>query len=179
MIRCRIKLFKIASWTIARLPKSVSAELPSRSMVMIEGSINAFPIQVPLEPDGAGSHWFRISNTILEGAKANAGDTVSVAITPSKEWPAPELPVDLKNTLAKDLRAHKLWTEITTKAQWDWIRWIRSAKHEKTRKRRIEIANDKLKKGDQRPCCFNRTMCTEPYVAKNGVLLESNQEANS
>jgi hypothetical protein len=24
----------------------------------------------------------------------------------------------------------------------------------------------------RRPCCFNRGMCTEPYVSKNGVLLD-------
>ena len=57
-------------------------------------------------------------------------------------------------------------------ARWDWIRWINATAQQETRKRRIEVAFSKLKSGMRRPCCFNRGMCTEPYVSKNGVLLE-------
>ncbi len=99
-IRFEAKLFKIGSWTLLRLPKSASAKLPSRGMTMVEGTINGFRFQAALEPDGKGSHWFRVDKTMSKAAGADAGDTVTLAIEPVKEWPEPNVPADLKNALA-------------------------------------------------------------------------------
>jgi hypothetical protein len=174
-IRFEAKLFNIGSWTLLRLPKSASAKLPSRGMTMVEGTINDFRFQAALEPDGKGSHWFKLDTTMRKAARADVGDTVMLAIDPMKEWPEPHVPTDLKNALAAASQAHTVWTEITPGARWDWIRWIRSTKQAETRKRRIEVALSKLESGDRRPCCFNRTICTDPDVSNNGVLLEPKQ----
>ncbi|MGE5287604.1 MAG: YdeI/OmpD-associated family protein [Micromonosporaceae bacterium] len=171
-IRSKAKLFKIGSWTLLRLPESASAKLPSRGMTMVEGTINGFHFQAALEPDGKGSHWFRVDKAMREAAGADAGDTVTLAIEPTREWPEPKVPADLKNALTADPQAHTLWMDITPMARWDWIRWIRSSKQPETRRRRIETACSKLKAGQRRPCCFNRSLCTEPSVSHNGVLLE-------
>ncbi len=171
-IRFKAKLFKIGSWTLLRLPKSASAKLPSRGMTMVEGTINGFRFKAALEPDGKGSHWFRFNKTMREATGADAGDTVTLAIEPAREWPEPEVPADLKKALAAAPQAHALWMDITPIARWDWIRWIRLTKQLETRRRRIENAVAMLKAGKRRPCCFNRTVCTEPYVSSNGVLLE-------
>src|SRR5215216_720322 len=69
------KLFKIGSWTLLRLPKSASARLPSRGMTMVEGTINDFRFQAALEPDGKGSHWFRVDKAISKAIGADAGNT--------------------------------------------------------------------------------------------------------
>lgn len=171
-IRFEAELFTIGSWTILRLPKSASAQLPSRGMTMVEGTINDFPFQAALEPDGKLSHWLRVDETLREGAGAEAGDTVMLAIEPAKEWTEPQLPDDLESALAADPQTHALWLDCTTMARWDWIRWINATAQQETRRRRIEVAFSKLKSGMRRPCCFNRSMCTEPYVSKNGVLFE-------
>ena len=174
-IRFEAKLFKIGSWTLLRLPKSASAKLPSRGMTMVAGTINDFRFQAALEPDGKGSHWFKLDKTMLKAIGADAGDTVTLAIEPVKEWSEPNVPADLKSALAVVPQANTLWMEITPMARWDWIRWIGSTKQAETRKRRIDVALSKLKAGNRRPCCFNRTVCTEPYVSNNGVLLEPTQ----
>ncbi len=170
------KLFKIGSWTILRLPESASAQLPSRGMLMVKGTINGVPFKTLLEPDGrygAGkkpSHWFKPDEKLLEDAHATAGDTVQVSLEPTKEWIEPEVPDDLKRALADSPKAKALWEDITPLARWDWIRWIRAVKTQETREKHIEVALDKLNKGMRRPCCFNRNLCSEPYVAHNWVL---------
>ena len=171
-IHCNAKLSKIGSWMILGLPKITSTKLPSRGMVMVEGTINDFPLQTALEPDGRGSHWFRVDEALTKKAHIGVGDTVSLEIEPSEKWPEPNLSVDLKKALTADPEANKLWLEITPMARWDWIRWIRGTKNTDTFKKRVRVALSKLKNGDRRPCCFNRTQCTEPDVSNNGVLIE-------
>ena len=175
MIQFEAKLVKIGSWTVLHLPKEASSKLPSRGIAMVKGTINGFPFITALEPDGRGSHWFEVDKTMREAIGAGAGDTVPLEIEPTKEWPEPKVPEDIMNSFAADPQAYALWMDVTPMARWEWIRWIRATNRLETRKRRIEIARSKLKAGERRPCCFNSSMCTEPSVSKNGVLLEPAQ----
>lgn len=169
---------KIGNWTILKLPESASAKLPSRGMTLVEGTINGFRSNIVLEPDGKGSHWFRVDSSLREAARIEAGATVVIAVEPSKTWPEPEVPADLYKALASDPQANALWVKITTMARWDWLRWIRGTNNRETRRRRIVVALSKLRAGERRPCCFNRNQCTEPEVSKNGVLIEPTQITN-
>lgn len=171
-IRFEAKVVKIGSYTLVRLPQAASDKLPSRGMVMVEGTINDFSFQDALEPDGKKGHWLRIDAGLLKSAGAHVGDSVTLAIEPSKEWPEPVVPADLAQALAADQKAHSVWVDITPMARWDWIRWIGATKNPATRQRRIEVMCSKLNSDKRRPCCFNRTECTDPSVSKGGVLLE-------
>lgn len=172
------KLFKIKDWTILRLPEDASAKLPSRGMTMVSGTFNGVRFKTLLEPDGTygpglkPSHWFRPDQKLLVDAKAQLGDKVQLSLEPTKEWIEPEVPEDLKKALSTSPKAHALWKDITPMARWDWIRWIRAVKTEETRLKHIEVALDKLNKGMRRPCCFNRNLCSEPYVSHNWVLID-------
>jgi hypothetical protein len=176
-ITFRAKLQRMGSRTILKLPDSASARLPSRGMVMVEGTMNGSHFKGPLEPDGNRGHWLNIEKDMLKAAKADAGDTIALEIGVSQEWPEPALPEDLKKALNGNEKAREVWQEVTPAARWDWIRWIRSTKNPETRKKRIEVACSKLKGGVRRPCCFNRNLCSETEVSNNGVLLELNSQS--
>ena len=170
-IRFETKPLTIGEWTILRLPDSASAKLPSRGMTLVEGTINGFHSKIVLEPDGKGSHWFKVDSALRKAAAID-GDKVKIVVEPSKAWPEPEIPADLRSALKADAQANALWVSLTTMARWDWLRWIRATNNRETRNRRIEVALSKLKSGERRPCCLNRNQCTEPEVSKNGVLIE-------
>ncbi len=177
-IQFETRLYTINDWTILRLPENASAQLPSRGMTMVKGTLNDVSFKTLLEPDGKygpglkPSHWFSPDKKLLAEANAATGDTVEVEIEPTKEWVEPEVPEDVKQALSSSPKAEAFWNDITPLARWDWIRWIRAVKTPETRQKHIEVALDKLNKGMRRPCCFNRNLCSEPYVSKNWVLLD-------
>jgi Bacteriocin-protection, YdeI or OmpD-Associated/Domain of unknown function (DUF1905) len=149
---------KADSWTFLVLPKNASAKLPSRGMTAIEGTINGFPLQAVLEPDGQKSHWLKVSRKLSEGAGADAGDIVTLEIAPAPEEPEPEVPADLRKALAAAaLKVRAVWSDITPIARRDWIHWITSAKQPETRTRRVKNACSMLAAGKRRPCCFDRS----------------------
>jgi hypothetical protein len=171
MIKFETKLFTIGAWTILLLPESASAKLPIRGQTMVEGSINGYHIKTPLEPDGRWSHWLRLDGHLLKAIQAAAGDSVSVVLSPIKDWTEPNVPADIQRAIDADAQVRKLWENITPLARWEWIRSIRATNRQETRDRRIEVACSKMRAGERRPCCWNRNLCTEPSVSKNGVLL--------
>ena len=163
-IRFKAKLFQPAeseetdSWTFLVLPKNASAKLPSRGITAIEGTINGFPFQAALEPDGQKSHWLKIDRKLREAAGADASGIVTMEITPAANDPEPEVPADLKKALnAASVKTRKLWSDITPNARRDWIHWIVSAKLPETRRRRIKNACSMLAAGKRRVCCFDRS----------------------
>jgi hypothetical protein len=160
LIRAKAGLFpsKTGALTLLRPPKSASAKLPSRGMVMVEGTFNGTHFQAPLEPDGDGSHLLVIDEALRK--LAGPGDTVTLTMEPSEHWPEPDVPADLKKALAASARAQATWKDITVMARWDWIRWVNEAKLTDTRRRRIESIASRFGAGKRRPCCFDRSQCT-------------------
>lgn len=163
-IRFKAKLVRPAesapgeSWTFLVLPKAASAKLPTRAMTAIEGTLNGFPFEAVLEPDGRKSHWLKVDRKLSEAAGAEAGDEVTLEIAPAAEEPEPSVPADVRAGLATaEPKARAVWEDITPIARRDWIHWITSAKQAETRTRRIKTACSMLASGKRRPCCFDRS----------------------
>src|SRR6201984_784174 len=76
---------KTRSWSFLVLPKNASAKLPSRGMTAIEGTLNGFPFQATLEPDGRKSHWLKVDRKLSKAAGAEAGGGVTLGLAPSGE----------------------------------------------------------------------------------------------
>lgn len=148
---------KGATWSFLVLPVAASKQLPTRSMVTVDGTLAGQAFQATLEPDGAGSHWFKIEKKLRVAAGVAVGDSVALEITPVEKEPEPKVPADLKQALSGNAAAKAMWKEITAVARRDWIHWITSGKKAETRVKRIAVACDKLACGNRRACCFDRS----------------------
>lgn len=166
--------YTIGSWTILRLPVEASLKLPSRGQVIVKGTINDVNFHTALEPDGDGSHWLSVDKKMQQSSRTVAGESASLAIESTKEWPEPNVPADLKSAVVAEPGIRALWADITPMARWEWVRWVGATSNLETRSRRVEVACSKLKAGSRRPCCFNRSMCCVPEISKSGVLLGPN-----
>ncbi|MEX1362866.1 MAG: YdeI/OmpD-associated family protein, partial [Nannocystaceae bacterium] len=117
-------------------------------------------------------HWMRLDERLQQAAGVGSGDTATVEVEPTAQWPEPRVPPDLRRALAdapRELRAS--WKAITPMARWEWVRWVNATKNPETRKRRIEVSISKLSSGKRRPCCFNLAACTDPELSKSGKLV--------
>jgi hypothetical protein len=172
-IRFDATLSTIDEWTVLRLPEKASEKLPSRGQVAVQGTINGHGFQAVLEPDGQSGHWMRIDEKQQQTAAISAGDTARLEIEPLKDWPEPNVPQDFETALAAaPQKIQGLWKDITPMARWEWVRWVNATKNPDTRRRRVEVSLSNMKSGKRRPCCFDLSACTDPYLSKNGRLIE-------
>jgi len=157
----------VAGRRIVRLPAAVSAQLPSRGQVAVEGRIGGRDFADVIEPDGLRGHWVDVDRL---GGEPTDG-TVSIEFAPAGSWPEPSVPDDLRSALGEAPASSATWDDITPMARWEWVRWITSTKSPSTRERRIEVGISKLDRGSRRPCCFDLSSCTDPDLSKSGKLL--------
>ena len=172
-IRFDAALSAIDESTVVRLPETASKNLPSRGQVAVRGTINGAEFETVLEPDGDAGHWMRVDDRLQHTAGISAGDTATLDIEVTKEWPEPDVPEDLAAALAvapQEIR--DVWDEITPMARWEWVRWVNATKNPDTRSRRVEVSISKMQGGKRRPCCFNLSSCTDPDLSKNGRLFD-------
>ena len=172
-IRFDATLSTIDTATVLRLPQTASTSLPSRGQVAVHGTINGIEFQTVLEPDGNSGHWMRVAHALQQAAGINAGDTATLDIVVTKDWPEPSVPQDLATALeAAPRKVQDLWKDITPMARWEWVRWVKATKDPDTRERRVDVSISKMKSGKRRPCCFDLSACTDPELSKSGRLLE-------
>lgn len=146
-----------ADWAFLLLPSVASKQLPTRSMVSVDGTLAGSPFQATLEPDGAGGHWLKVGAELLAASAVAAGQAVALDIAPMAKEPEPKLPDDLRQALSVHPAAKAVWDDVTAVARRDWIAWITSGKKAETRVKRIAVAIDKLAAGQRRACCFDRS----------------------
>jgi hypothetical protein len=172
-LRFDATLSVIDTSTVVRLPETASKNLPSRGQVAVRGTINGVEFETVLEPDGNSGHWMRVDDTLQHAAGLSAGDTATLTIEVTKDWPEPNVPPDLAAALAAaPQQIQDLWHQTTPMARWEWVRWINATRNPGTRSRRVEVSISKMKSGKRRPCCFNLSACTDPDLSKNGRLLD-------
>ncbi|MFB2583139.1 YdeI/OmpD-associated family protein [Herbiconiux sp. P15] len=178
VIRFEAEVVSVEGRRIVRLPTEASAQLPSRGQVAVEGTLDGRDFTGVLEPDGLRGHWLDIDrpsalapNSADSSTPSPSNETVSVVLTPTKAWPEPEVPADLRAALDAAPSSAATWLDITPMARWEWVRWITATRSPSTRDRRIEVGISKLDRGSRRPCCFDLSSCTDPDLSRSGKLL--------
>jgi hypothetical protein len=171
-IRFEAQVQRTGGSTIVRLPDDASARLTSRGQVAVKGEANGHAFLAVLEPDGRRGHWLKVDKKLRQELAVSAGDTVALTVEPAKDWPEPDIPMDLRSALAEAPDTFEVWSSITPMARWEWVRWINATKNLQTRERRVEVGISKLRSGKRRPCCFDLAACTDPDLSKNGMLVE-------
>lgn len=173
-IRFEATLETVGARMILRLPDASSKQLPSRGQVAVRGAFDGHPFDTVIEPDGEFGHWMNVDARLRETAGVETGQGVTVEITPTKEWPEPSMPPDLRDALSNaPSEIQTLWSTITPMARWEWVRWVNETKNPDTRQRRVEVSLSKMSSGKRRPCCFNLASCTDPDLAKSGKLVRA------
>ena len=170
VIHCDVQIMAINGQVIARLPEAASEKLSSRGQVAVTGTINGRSFQTVLEPDGYWGHWMRAGDTLQQ---TTVGETVTLSITQTKDWPEPTVPADFARALKNaPEKVKQKWIDITPMARWEWIRWVNATGNTDTRAVRIEKSVSKLAGKHRRPCCFNLAACTDPELSRSGRLLQ-------
>lgn len=162
-------ILNISGRRLVVLPDEISAELPSRGLVMVRGTLQGMSFAIPLESTGKGSHWIAVDTAL--GSGSPDAKEIEVELESSSDWIEPEVPSDVKRALQADAEAKRVWDSISPHARWDWLRWIRSTKSAETHALRIDKMLSKMKAGTRQACCFNHSSCTDVEVSKSGVLL--------
>ena len=179
-IRFAATLYTVEKRTLLRLPEAASKRLPSRGQVAIRGAVSGHEFRTVLEPDGAGGHWMSVDEKLRRAAGIGAGASATLEIEPTKDWPEPNVPQDLRTALAAAPRKiQDLWKDITPMSRWEWVRWVKATSKPDTRKRRVEVTISKMSSGKRRPCCFDLSACTDPELSRNGRLFDPRSESSA
>lgn len=86
-------------------------------------------------------------STALPAETARTGESIPGGVVH-------ELPDNLRAALAANSAMLTAWQDITPLARNEFICWVTDAKQESTRAQRVQVAEDKLLRGERRPCCW-------------------------
>jgi hypothetical protein len=121
------------------MPFDVEKMFGTRGRVPVRGTINGFAFRSTLSPYG-GVHYLPVNRTLREGAKAKAGDTVTVVLQRDDEPRVIDAPPDFANALKANKAAQAAWDKMSTSHRKAYVEAIEETKKPETRARRIERA---------------------------------------
>jgi Bacteriocin-protection, YdeI or OmpD-Associated/Domain of unknown function (DUF1905) len=127
------------AWCFIAVPFDVSKVWGSRGRVAVKGTLNGFAFRTNIQPMD-GRHLLTFNRQLQAGAKAKAGDTVSVVMQRDFDERIVEAPADLAKAFRKNKEAKKLWDKLAYTHRKEFAQWICGAKQEETRERRAEKA---------------------------------------
>ncbi len=127
------------AWCFIAVPFDVAKVWDARGLIAVQGTINGFPYYTNIQPMG-GRHLLTFNKQLQAGAKAKAGDTVTVVMEPATEKRRIEAPPELAKAFRGQQPARVLWDKLAYTHRKEFARWIAGAKQEETRQRRAEKA---------------------------------------
>jgi hypothetical protein len=126
------------AWTFLDVPFDVEKTFGSKARVPVCGAINGFAFRNSLMPNGDGTHSMAVNKSLQAGAKAQAGDTVSVLMEVDSQKRVVTLPGELKKALQSDQGAAAIYKSLSPSHRKEFAEWVASAKQPATRLSRAQ-----------------------------------------
>jgi len=125
-----------SGWTYAAIPEILPDKNAPFSWVKVRGSIDGFEIdRYHLMPSGKGTLMLSVKAEIRKKIKKQAGDYVHVILYSVNE--PLEVPEELLLCLQDDTEALQFFNSLNEIEQHNYVKWIYSAKTDKTKVDRI------------------------------------------
>ena len=123
-------------WTYTEIPEIMPDKSSPFSWVKVKGSIDGFEIsKYHLMPSGKGTLMLAVKSEIRKKIKKEAGDYVHVILYPDNE--PIEIPEELLLCLQEDTEALQFFNSLNENEQYNYVKWIYSAKTDQTKVNRI------------------------------------------
>jgi len=135
------------TWTYVQIPYNVEMVYGTRGQLKVKGTINGIPFRNTLMPNGDGTHYLVVKQSIRDETGLSAGDIVHVVLEPDMEERTVDVPEDFKSALDMDKAAASVYDKLSYSHRKEYVDWIDSAKKEETRAKRIGKAIEMLAQG--------------------------------
>jgi uncharacterized protein YdeI (YjbR/CyaY-like superfamily) len=98
-------------------------------------------------PEGDGTHSLAVNKQMQAGAKAGAGDTVSVIIEIDRGERRLEVPPELQQALDGHAKAAEAFGKMSYSCKKEYADWITQAKRPETKEARLKKAMEMIAAG--------------------------------
>ncbi len=131
-------------------PFDVEKEFGTKGRVAVKAAFNGVPYSGSLVKYGDPLHMLPMLKAIREQTGTQPGDTVDVEVWKDDTVRALEIPVELRDAMAKH-GVTAAFERLSHTHRKEYCRWISEAKKEETQLRRLEQAVEMLKNGVKTP----------------------------
>lgn len=129
-----------------QVPFNVHEVFGTKAQVKVSGKIDGHPFRSSIMPMG-GKHMMVVNKEMREAIGKKAGDKVKVVMEVDTSPRIVTVPTDFKKALGRNLKAKKFFEGSSYTNQKEYVLWIKDAKKQETRERRVEEAVKQLAKG--------------------------------
>ena len=133
------------------IPFDVEKIYGTKGQVKVKALFDGAPYRGILVNMGTGCHVILVRKDIRVAIGKNVGDTIRVEIEPDTEERVVEIPEPLARLLAKNKKAANFFDSLSYTNRKEYAHWIRDAKKEETRAKRLEATLEKLLAGKKNP----------------------------
>lgn len=133
------------------IPFSVPKVYGTKGQVKVKAWFDGYPYRGILSNMGTGCHAILLRKDVRAAIGKKVGDKVKVVIEQDLEERVVDVPAELQNLLKKQTRAKKFFDSLSYTNRKEYAVWIRSAKREETKQKRLALIIPKLLEGKKNP----------------------------
>lgn len=133
------------------IPFDVKEIYGTNGQVKVKALFDGYPYRGVLANMGMGCHVILLRKDVRQAIKKQVGDPVKVILEKDTEERIVEVPEELQKALKKHPKAKAFFETLSYTNRKEYTVWIRDAKKEETRQKRLKDTLEKLLKGLKNP----------------------------